>query len=307
MQTETWKTVKKCGSQYDYGAKFYDPVIGRWGVIDGKAELYFLITPYAYAANTPVNAIDPDGHLVIFVAGQNAGTSASTKYWGRSYTSTYNSVTHRNGSPHTTLVDRFDIAVENHFDDHNAKYYDGALGGWSNTFMSTAVGRLFMNDNLFANDRMSAGHDQGKIDAGAIINSLARTNGVITESIKVIAHSMGAAYAKGLIKAIVEYAKAHPEECRGLSITEYDFAAYQQNHLSAVLGVPLYQYDNNGDLVVGNGITSHHAKEKGQAGGDSDVNSDGGHSITDFMSAVSKLEPGNYTYVNGQFVKQPDK
>ena len=307
MQTETWKTVKKCGSQYDYGAKFYDPVIGRWGVIDGKAELYFSITPYAYAANTPVNAIDPDGHLVIFVAGQNAGTGASTKYWGRSYTSTYNSVTHRNGSPHTTLVDRFDIAVENHFDDHNAKYYDGALGGWSNTFMSTAVDRLFMNDNLFASDRMSAGHDQGKIDAGAIINSLARTNGVITESIKVIAHSMGAAYAKGLIKATVEYAKAHPEECRGLSITEYDFAVYQQNHLSAVLGVPLYQYDNNGDLVVGNGITSHHAKEKGQAGGDSDVNSDGGHSITDFMSAVSKLEPGNYTYVNGQFVKQPDK
>ncbi|MDB5131500.1 MAG: pknD [Mucilaginibacter sp.] len=289
--------------QYDYGARFYDPVIGRWGHIDPKAELYFSITPYAYAANTPVNAIDPDGHLVIFVAGQNAGNGASTQYWGRSYTSTYNSVTHRNGSPHTRLVDRFDVAVENHFNDDHVKYYDGALGGWSNTFASTAVGRLFMNDNLFLNDRMDAGHDQGEIDAGAIINSLARTNGVITESIKIIAHSMGAAYAKGLIKAIVEYAKSHPQECRGLSITEYDFGAYQQNQLSAIPGVPLYQYDNNGDLVVG--LTSGHAKEKGQAGGDSNVNSDGGHSITDFMSAVNKLEPGNYKYINGQFVKQP--
>ncbi|MDB5150144.1 MAG: hypothetical protein JWQ57_4164 [Mucilaginibacter sp.] len=177
------------------------------------------------------------------------------------------------------------------------------MGGWSNTFASTAVGRLFMNDNLFASDRMSAGHDQGEIDAGAIINSLARTHGVITESIKVITHSMGAAYAKGLITAIVEYAKVHPEECRGLSITEYDFAAYQQKHLSAIPGVPLYQYDNNGDLVVGI-VGGGHRKEKGQVGGDSDVNSDEGHSITDFMSAVSSLELGTYKYINGKFVRQ---
>ncbi|MDB5150143.1 MAG: hypothetical protein JWQ57_4163 [Mucilaginibacter sp.] len=38
--------------QYDYGARFYDPVIARWGHIDPKSELYFSITPYAYAANT---------------------------------------------------------------------------------------------------------------------------------------------------------------------------------------------------------------------------------------------------------------
>jgi RHS repeat-associated protein len=44
---------------YDYGARNYDPALGRLMTIDPKAELYFQISPYVYAANTPVNAIDP--------------------------------------------------------------------------------------------------------------------------------------------------------------------------------------------------------------------------------------------------------
>ena len=51
----------------DYGARMYDQQIGRWHRTDNKAELYQNITPYAYAANQPTNAIDPDGNLVIFI------------------------------------------------------------------------------------------------------------------------------------------------------------------------------------------------------------------------------------------------
>ena len=41
-------------------------------MIGAKSELYKNITPYAYAANTPVNAVDPDDHLVIFINGFTA-------------------------------------------------------------------------------------------------------------------------------------------------------------------------------------------------------------------------------------------
>ncbi len=46
---------------YDYGARMYDPVIGRWNGVDMLAELHFELTPYSYVMNNPVNYMDPFG------------------------------------------------------------------------------------------------------------------------------------------------------------------------------------------------------------------------------------------------------
>ena len=55
---------------YDYGFRIYHPGLGRFLSVDPLTRSYPSISTYAYVANNPINAIDPDGRDIIILGSQ---------------------------------------------------------------------------------------------------------------------------------------------------------------------------------------------------------------------------------------------
>jgi RHS repeat-associated protein len=53
--------VKGEGNQQDYGMRVYDPRLGKFLSVDPLTKDYPWYTPYQFAGNTPIQAIDLDG------------------------------------------------------------------------------------------------------------------------------------------------------------------------------------------------------------------------------------------------------
>lgn len=58
---ETENDVKGIGNEQDYGMRIYDPRLGRFLSVDPLATKFPELTPFQFASNTPIRAIDLDG------------------------------------------------------------------------------------------------------------------------------------------------------------------------------------------------------------------------------------------------------
>ena len=204
---------------YYYGARYYDPKVSLWMGVDPLAEKYPSISPYAYVANNPINAIDPDGRLIIFINGMHTGDGGNRSYW--------------NG---------LDNRIMKRVGDNHARYYDGAMGGAWNT----ATLGILTGNNLIPGNRRRAGKRMAYKHAKDIFNSLGDG-----ETIKIATHSMGGAYGKGFIQGLKKYAKKKDIDIDGLIEFEVDLAPFQPGSQEAQEGVPTTARAHKGDIVAG--------------------------------------------------------
>ncbi|WP_300664104.1 RHS repeat-associated core domain-containing protein [Fluviicola sp.] len=166
--------TKGTGNSYDFGERQYDPRLGRWLSLDPLKAIYPSMTPYCYAGNAPIAAKDPDGNLIIFVNGFTGGSVASEnqksipgkEYWTSEFR---------------------DAAQEYFGGDSKHIFLDGSHSefGLSMAWERQAIGKAVALES-----------------AAAIKEYLEKAGD--EETIKIITHSMGAAYAEGFIEGLIE-------------------------------------------------------------------------------------------------------
>jgi hypothetical protein len=205
----------------------YDAQIGRWHVGDPLTDLYEGVNTYSYALNDPVNAIDPDGNLIIYVGGlmldqwagqENRKTMEVQTDLSNRGTGEWKTIPNPSYRPYPgerTFARRSATYLGQHF-----KY------GWGNEIINgkgnadAGIGGLFAqaykdHDLLYisaSSDNNSQGKDrfaEGEIAANNLIQQL--ENGEVSlapdETIKIVGHSQGAAFAAGMASVLSKHCK----------------------------------------------------------------------------------------------------
>jgi RHS repeat-associated protein len=268
------------GTSYDFGARLYDPRVARWLSLDPLAEKYPSDSPYEFALSTPIQAVDSDGKVVVFINGNHFGDGGRAQYWrtykrelaGYGQRGTHDFPIYRNVETYA-----FDKEVMQQFNDFKAIYRDGACGGWAPL------------NGMSAQGRRNEGYWQAGRDAKALLENLDAG-----ETIKIVSHSMGGAYAKGYVSGLVAYMEEHNITDVKIEL-EVDFAPYQpDDHAHSAFGsqspheagrgsVPTFQASHSEDGVAGN--NPMRGAEQVDTSGDTKQ----GHSIFNFSSTVKKL------------------
>jgi RHS repeat-associated protein len=260
------------GSKLDFGARIYDSRLGRWLALDPLAAKYPFASPYNFALNTPIQAKDPDGRLVIFVNGYHRNPlldlfglnnksltgEGKKKYWSN----------------------KLDEKFMDKIGDHHSMYVDG--------------GRAY---NSRAYERYSEGYQTGKalikkIESGEI--ELEKDeNGKIIESIKLVSHSQGSANAAGIEKALTE--KGYKVE------VSYNIAPKQPGQISESGADRVVQYSSGMDMVAPQ--SKMEAADEVKAFPDEGNNGPIDGHLTKNQSWITKIAQGKY----GGVAKRKDK
>ena len=233
--------VQGTGNVVDMGGRWLDVRLGRTPTIDPEAKLYPSVSPYAYVLNTPIQAIDPDGRLVLFINGLRPRIAAIDQVWflggGRIYDEK-NAGDLRGywRSGRNTFGKRVDMAERfmERIGDRNA-YFTSGSSSWD----SQAKVSWLERDILGIRSR----YHEGVTKANEFDRMVQK--GEITledeETIKIITHSQGGAHGAGMAERLMELGYAVE--------VIYNITPHQPTDITNPDGVRGVQYSHPSDAI----------------------------------------------------------
>ncbi|NNV53860.1 DUF6443 domain-containing protein [Limnovirga soli] len=289
---------------YDFGKRMQDPQLGRWCVLDPKADLLEISSPYVYCYNNPITYTDPDGELAIFINGRASGgtnpinyeQSLSHPYWSQAI---LDAVSH-SGIPYGS---------NQMFVDGDRYYYEA--GPYSKTYGASEdvihYGSWITGHS--ASSRNQAGYIIGKQDFQYILSRLHRdpeTNKII-EKIEIYTHSRGAAFGAGYVDALLEMIKQNADQF-----------ADADNEIDLVYNAAPNEAGRDGTkepLGVGLAVSHHHSGDKfsdtDQQGTNANMSSDetaggpvGRHLIDSFVKDITAFSQAFASSINKKDTKK---
>lgn len=130
-------------NMYEYGARNYDPAVGRFFNIDNYAEKFSDMTPYQYAGNTPTYFIDKNGeYIYVYDEGQTYKFDAG-KLYAKGEDGNWAEHTPKAGS----FLEQVYMELKSMYEFSTG---GGGTGDGGNSFSSWFIG-LFNNDNINVN------------------------------------------------------------------------------------------------------------------------------------------------------------